>query len=65
MTYGQALDVIRSHAGDIIPSTDMRRVLGNSLHDLLHKHGLSAQQGRRTPKWTFFKALLVSCLRSS
>jgi hypothetical protein len=42
MTYRQALDVIRTPATDIIPSADMQRVLGNSLYDLLHKHGLSA-----------------------
>jgi len=42
MTYRQALDVIRVHCADIIPSADMDRVLGSSLHDLLQKHGSSA-----------------------
>ena len=42
MTYRQALDVIRVHCANIIPSADMDRVLGSSLHDLLLKHGSSA-----------------------
>ena len=42
MTYRQALDVIRVHCANIIPSADMDRVLGSSMHDLLLKHGSSA-----------------------
>lgn len=41
MTYRQALEVIRTHCADIIPTADMDRVLGSSLHDLLHAHGAS------------------------
>jgi predicted TIM-barrel fold metal-dependent hydrolase len=40
MTYRQALEVIRTHAADIIPAGDMDRVLGSSLYDLLIRHGL-------------------------
>jgi predicted TIM-barrel fold metal-dependent hydrolase len=39
MTYRQALEVIRTHCVDIIPSPAMDRVLGSSLHDLLQRHG--------------------------
>jgi predicted TIM-barrel fold metal-dependent hydrolase len=39
MTYRQALEVIRTHCAEIIPSADMERILGASLHDLLQKHG--------------------------
>ena len=39
MTYRQALEVIKTHCADIIPSPDMDRVLGSSLHDLLQQHG--------------------------
>ncbi len=42
MTYRQALEVIRTHCADIIPPHDMDRVLGSSLHDLLHSHGQSS-----------------------
>jgi len=42
MTYRQALEIIRTHCADIISSADMDRVLGGSLHDLLHKHGASS-----------------------
>jgi predicted TIM-barrel fold metal-dependent hydrolase len=41
MTYRQALEVIRSHASAIIPSSDMDRILGSSLEDLLQRHGVS------------------------
>jgi L-fuconolactonase len=41
MTYRQALEVIRTHCADIIPSSDMERVLGTSLHDLLQRHGVA------------------------
>ena len=40
MTYRQALEVIRTHCAEIIPSAEMDRVLGSSLHDLLQRHGL-------------------------
>jgi predicted TIM-barrel fold metal-dependent hydrolase len=39
MTYRQALEVIRTHAADIIPPDGMDRVLGSSLYDLLSRHG--------------------------
>jgi predicted TIM-barrel fold metal-dependent hydrolase len=39
MTYRQALEIIRTHCADIIPPTDMERVLGGSLHDLLQMCG--------------------------
>ena len=39
MTYRQALEIIRTHCGDIIPPPDMQRVLGDSLHGLLLRHG--------------------------
>ena len=42
MTYRQALEVIRTHCADIIPPLDMQRVLGDSLQDLLDRHGISA-----------------------
>jgi predicted TIM-barrel fold metal-dependent hydrolase len=41
MTYRQALEVIRTHCADYIPSADMDRILGSSLHDLLQRHGAS------------------------
>ncbi len=41
MTYRQALEVIRTHCADFIPSADMDRVLGGSLHHLLQGHGAS------------------------
>jgi predicted TIM-barrel fold metal-dependent hydrolase len=40
MTYRQALEVIRTHAADIIPPHEMDRVLGSSLYDLLQRHGV-------------------------
>jgi predicted TIM-barrel fold metal-dependent hydrolase len=39
MTYRQSLEVIRTHCADIIPPAEMGRVLGSSLHELLHQHG--------------------------
>lgn len=42
MTYRQALEVIRTHARDIIPPDDMEQVLGSSLYDLLERHGTGA-----------------------
>jgi len=42
MTYRQALEVIRTHAADVIPPDAMDRVLGSSLYDLLARHGTSA-----------------------
>jgi len=42
MTYRQAVEVIRTHASQIIPGGDMERVLGSSLFDLLERHGLHA-----------------------
>jgi L-fuconolactonase len=38
MTYRQALEVIRTHAAEIIPPAAMERVLGGSMHDLLQQH---------------------------
>ena len=35
----QSLEVIRTHCADIIPPAEMGRVLGSSLHELLHQHG--------------------------
>jgi predicted TIM-barrel fold metal-dependent hydrolase len=43
ITYRQALEVIRTHCADIIPSADMERVLGSSLHDLLQRHGAQSR----------------------
>jgi predicted TIM-barrel fold metal-dependent hydrolase len=40
MTYRHALEVIRTHAADIIPPLDMERVLGSSLYELLNRHGI-------------------------
>ena len=37
MTYRQSLEVIKTHAADIIRPEDMDRVLGSSLHDLLQE----------------------------
>ena len=42
MTYRQALEAIRTHCAEFIPSRDMDRVLGSSLHDLLQKHGAAS-----------------------
>jgi predicted TIM-barrel fold metal-dependent hydrolase len=42
MTYRQALEVIRTHAAEMIAAGDMERVLGSSLFDLLQRHGPSA-----------------------
>jgi predicted TIM-barrel fold metal-dependent hydrolase len=41
MTYRQALEVIRTHASEVIPAAAMERVLGSSLYDLLERHGVS------------------------
>jgi hypothetical protein len=42
MTYRQSLEVIRTHAVDIIQPDAMDRVLGSSLYDLLQRHGPQA-----------------------
>jgi predicted TIM-barrel fold metal-dependent hydrolase len=42
MTYRQALEVIRTHAADVIPAGEMERVLGDSLYELLGRHGVQA-----------------------
>jgi len=42
MTYRQALELVRTHARDVIPEGEMERVLGSSLFDLLQRHGVSA-----------------------
>ncbi len=38
MTYQQALEAVRTHC-DFIPPRDLERILGDSLHDLLERHG--------------------------
>ncbi|MCC7371870.1 MAG: amidohydrolase [Chloroflexi bacterium] len=38
MTYQQALEAVRTHC-DFIASADLRRILGDSLYDLLERHG--------------------------
>ncbi|MGE3271097.1 MAG: amidohydrolase family protein, partial [Chloroflexota bacterium] len=38
MTYQQALEAVRTHC-DFISAPDMDRILGESLHDLLERHG--------------------------
>jgi len=43
MTYRQALEVIRTHCAELIPGSDMDRVLGSSMHDLLQKHGVESR----------------------
>ena len=40
MTYRQALEIIRTHASEVIPAAAMERVLGSSLYDLLERHGI-------------------------
>lgn len=39
MTYRQALEVIKTHCSEIISPPDMQRILGDSMHDLLLRHG--------------------------
>lgn len=39
-TYRQALEAVRTHCA-FIPPSDMARILGDSLYDLLQRHGVS------------------------
>ncbi len=38
LTYQQALEAVRTHC-DFIAAADLNRILGDSLHDLLERHG--------------------------
>jgi hypothetical protein len=38
MTYQQALEAVRTYCDFIVPA-DLPRILGDSLHDLLERHG--------------------------
>ena len=42
MTYQQSLEVVRTHC-DFISSADMSRILGDSLYDLLERHGAASR----------------------